>query len=143
MATQATPTPTENIVIRTQKTGFDLESKSDVLVVKVGSLAPITSMQDFVSRLGNDSAVILSVIQRGIIDYESDRLRSDASVPWQSEDEETGELSEFSGNLISEENGKKLATNVLNIAKLMFGYPSSKLPKDAPAAVKAESKAVK
>ena len=144
MATTQT-VPTAKAIL-TQKTGFDLESKSDVLVVKIGSLAPITSMQDFVSRLGNDSQTILKVINDGMEAYEAERLRADSSVPWQTEEEdENGEtvLTPFEGNLISEENGKKLAVNVLNIAKLMFGYPASKLPKDAPASVKSETKALK
>lgn len=141
--TQTTPAEVE---IRTSKTVFDLDSKSDVTVVKVSKVPEIANMQDFVSRLGNDAEKILTIVRAGYADFAAKQLESDASVAWQTEEEDengTTVLAPFTGTLLSEDASKSFATNVLNMAKLLFGYPKSKLPAGATAAEKATNKTVK
>lgn len=104
---------------------FDLDSKETVKLVKEGEFAPVTTVDEFVGRLGNDAATILKVINDGLAKYEETKLASDESKPWLlvDEDEEGKETrEEFKGTPISEEKGKQLSATVINIAKLMFGY---------------------
>ncbi len=121
--TQVTP---QTPKLETVKYVFDLDSKETVKLVKQGDFAPVTSVDEFVSRLGNDAAAILSVINGGLAKFEESKLASDESKPWmlEDEDDESGEvtLTEYKGTPISAEKGKQLAATVINIAKLMFGY---------------------
>ena len=121
--TQTSPATTKEI--RTTKTVFDLDSKSDVTLVKVGTFSPVTNMQEFVSRLGNDATKILAIVNSGLESHEQSQLSSNESIAWQQEDEnEAGEtvLIPFAGTTLSEEKSKQLAANVLNMAKMLFGY---------------------
>lgn len=116
--------PSTAIEIRTQKTGFDLDSKSDVTVVKTGQFQPVQNMQEFVQRLGNDSAKILEIVNSGLQDYARQQLASNGD-PWQTENED-GTLQPFAGTLLTEEKSKQFGATVLNLAKMMFGYPADK-----------------
>ena len=114
-----------------QKTVFDLDSKGDVTVKKVGQFTPVANMQDFVARLGNDAEAILRIVNAGLEDYERERLASDESIPWQVLDDEGKPAGEFKGFLLSEEKSKQLNASVLNFAKLSFGYNEASEIKDA------------
>lgn len=122
MASTATPLPDGAKPIRVQRSVFDLDSRDDVTLVKSGTFQPVSSMQDFVTRLGNDSEAILAIVNDGLEEYDRKRLAADESVKWQIEDEDSGELAEFTGTPISEEKSKQLAANVLQMAKMSFGF---------------------
>lgn len=136
-------TPTATKEIRTTKSVFDLDSKSEVTVVKVGQFLPVANMQDFVSRLGNDATKILAIVNDGLESHERNALATNESVAWQVEDEnEAGEtvLAPFSGTLLSEEKSKQLSANVLNMAKMLFGYAKDMVGgRDAKKAAKAKA----
>lgn len=117
--------------IKTQKTVFDLDSKGDVTVAKIGQFTPVENMQDFVARLNNDSEAILKIVNSGLEDYERNRLADDNNVPWQTLDDEGKVVGEFKGFLLSEEKSKQLNASVLNFAKLSFGYNEASEIKDA------------
>jgi hypothetical protein len=57
-------------------------------------------------------------------------MKSDTLIPWEVEDEE-GARTPFVGTILSADKGKQFAATVLNLAKMMFNYPSDKLPKNA------------
>lgn len=121
--TTVTPQTDSNVKeIRTRvKSVFDLDSKDYVSVFKTGSFAPVGTMEDFVSRLGNDSALILKVVNEGLEEYAKRQLEnSDVAYSTETED---GKIEAFSGTPISEEKSAQLSATVLNIAKMMFGFP--------------------
>jgi hypothetical protein len=120
--TQTTPAPS-TIEISKSKSVFDLDSKADVSVIKVGQFTPVTTMQEFVERLGNDSAAILKVVNDGLIAFATEQLATANDVPWKVVDDEGNPGADFNGTLLSEEKTKQLGATVLNIAKMMFGYP--------------------
>lgn len=120
MATTMTNAAPAAKQIRTQQTVFDLESKDNVTLYKVGEFTPVTTMQDFVARLGNDSAKILEIINDGLKAFELAQLEKNGE-PWMVEGED-GALTPFAGVTISEEKSKQFAANVLNMAKMLFGY---------------------
>ena len=63
--------------IRTRvKSVFDLDSKDYASLFKVGSFTPVGTMEDFVSRLGNDSALILQVVNEGLEEYAKRQLEN-------------------------------------------------------------------
>lgn len=139
-----TPTTQTSKEIRTTKSVFDLDSKSEVTVVKIGQFTPVANMQEFVSRLGNDAAKILTIVNDGLENHERTQLATDESKPWQVEDENetTGEktLAPFSGTLLSEDRSKQLAVNVLSMAKMLFGYAKDMVGgREAKAAAKAKA----
>jgi hypothetical protein len=134
--TTVNPQVTENFthkVISVRKNVFDLDSKSDVLVAKIGDFEPVTTMEEFVSRLGNNAAAILQIVNDGLEKYTENQLAA-SDTPWQlvEEDENGNEtLSAFSGTLISEEKSKSLNATVINLAKAIFGYAKQMVPGDA------------
>lgn len=107
-------------VLETQSNVFDLDSRDYVTVVKRGTFTPPADAKEVMARIGNDSAKFLNILTNGLKDYEKSQLR-DSEAPWMQEDEE-GNLVPFTGTTISEEKGKQLAANVLNMAKMLFGY---------------------
>lgn len=116
--------------IRIAKSIFDLETKKEVEVVKIGQFAPVKTMEEFVARLGNDSSKILEVVNDGLKEFERAALINSDS-PWLEVTEE-GEIGEpFSGTPISTNKLDSFNRTVISMAKMMFGYPDGRLPKTA------------
>lgn len=113
-------TPTPAGTIETTKTVFDLDRKEDVTLVKQGTFSPVTSVQEFVTRLENNSDAILAVINDGLKSHEMARL-AESENPWM-EKNEKDELIPYAGTPISPIAAKSLNTMVLQFAKLLFGY---------------------
>jgi hypothetical protein len=107
--------------IEIQQTIFDLDSRQDVTVYKTGTFTPAENAKDALERIGGDSKKFLEIINAGLEQYSKDQLRSDATQPWSSLDDE-GNPVPFEGTPISEEKSKQLAANVLNMAKMLFKY---------------------
>lgn len=108
--------------IKINRSVFDLDSKSEVEVVKSGTFTPVANMQEFVERLGNDSSKILEIVNDGLEEYAKKQLADDSAIAYMVADEE-GTLVPFEGTLIGEEATKRLQNSVLQIAKMTFGYP--------------------
>ena len=158
MSDTATQTETASKPILIDKDIFDLDTKGDVRLRKVGNFTPVANMQEFVERMGNDSAKILEIVNDGLEEFTRKSLVSDPNVPWYELTEE-GELKldgegdsakpvPFAGTPLLEEKAKSFAASILNLAKALFGYPDAKLPKGASKedqeknrALKAEAKA--
>jgi len=111
----------EPIVLEPTQSVFDLDSKSDVTLYKQVTFTPVDNTKEALERVGNDSAAFLKIINDGLRSYTAEKAKSDDSIAWQAKDEE-GNLVPFSGTTISEEKSKQLAANVLNMAKMVFGY---------------------
>lgn len=123
-------------VLETTSNVFDLDSRDYVTVLKRGTFNPPADAKEVMSRIGNDSITFLSILTQGLKDYEKNQLR-DSSAPWMVEDED-GNLQPFSGTTITEEKGKQLAANVLNMAKMLFGY-SKEMDRDEKRAAKSKA----
>lgn len=111
----------EPIKLECTKAVFDLDKKTDVTLYKAGEFVPATTTADVLSRVGNDSAKFLEIANAGLRDYTRELIAANPDVPWQAKDEE-GNLVPFSGTTITEEKSLQLAANVLNMAKMVFGY---------------------
>lgn len=109
--------------IKTQSNVFDLDSRDYVTVVKVGTFEPVADAKEAMARIGNDSAKFLEILNSGLKSHALEQLR-ESDAPWMTEDEEDN-LTPFTGTTISEEKGKQLAANVLNMAKMLFSYSKS------------------
>jgi len=129
----------ETQTLKIQKTVFDLDSKDDVTVIKEVTFTPVDSTQAALTIVGHDAKKFLEIINAGLRDYTRDQATTDNSIPWMQEDEE-GNKTPFSGTMLTEEKSKQLASNVLNMAKLLFGYAKDMLGgRDAKKAAKAKS----
>ena len=109
------------IVLEPTQSVFDLDSKSDVTLYKQVTFTPVDNTKDALERVGNDAQAFLKIINDGLRSYTAEKAKSDESIPWQAKDED-GNLVPFTGSTISEEKSKQLAANVLNMAKMVFGY---------------------
>ncbi len=99
----ATPNATETLQpSRTTKSGISLESFEDVKLFKlVPATAPVTSVQDALTRLGNDHAKLLAIIHSGLQAETVNAARQDDSG-WLKIDENGKDTSEtFEGSLVS------------------------------------------
>ena len=128
-------------MLEVSKTILDLDSKGEVTLVKSAAPpAPITSMEDFVSRMGNDAEQILKYAGVAYLQYFKDNLESNPEVPWQLADEdEEGNvvLVPFTGTPIADDKLKQLNATVINLAKMVFGYSKKMVAGATPEAIKA------
>lgn len=99
---------------------FDLDTKSDVTLYKPVTFTPATDTAEALSRVGNDASTFMKIVNAGLKSFTADQTREDSNIPWQAKDGE--EYVPFSGTTISEEKSKQLDANVLNMAKMLFGY---------------------
>ena len=118
--------------LRIQRKQFDLDSKEDVTLIKEVTFEPVTSNAEALARVGNDAKQFLEIVNQGLKDWTREQSANDSS-PWFIEDED-GEKTVYSGTSISEEKSKQLALNVLNMAKMLFGYSKSMKPEEKKAA---------
>jgi hypothetical protein len=127
-------------VLKIQKTVFDLDSKDDVTVIKEVTFTPVESMHQFTERVGNDAKKVLEIINAGLRDYTRESAMDDTSIAWMQEDED-GNKTPFAGSLLTEEKTKQLNANILNMAKLLFGYAKDMVGgRDAKKAAKEKAK---
>jgi len=121
MATsQASPAGVETR--KPQKSLFDLDTMSTVTLYKPYDFEPVADVKSAQERIGNDTAKLIEIINRGLQSFEDDRIKADSSIPWKIEDEE-GNLTEFSGTPADD---KVVNGLVLNMAKASFGYLQAK-----------------
>jgi hypothetical protein len=127
--------------LRIERKVFDLDSKSDVELAKViPDWTGITTMAEFNERLGSDHKRILEVLNKGLKEFESEKLAENPDVAWQKVGDD-GELSEFVGTPISAEMSEKLAKTVLAVAAMSFGYAKEMIAGDVEKNREAKKKA--
>lgn len=117
-------TPTTNKTITVQRTVFDLDTMSDVLLIKEVAFSPVTNAQEALHRLGNDSSKLLAVINEGLEAEARRSAVSDNSIPYVQEDEE-GNKTPFAG---TPADSKAVNSLVLTLAKTIFGYSKDSSP---------------
>ncbi len=130
MATSQTA-PTQATQIETSTTAFDLESMQEVTLRKVGTVEPVTSIEEGVNRLHGDAKAILEIWNDGLVRWSEKNLAKDSNIPWQlvDEDEAGAEiLVPFTGALINPEVEAGFRKTVTDWAKMLFGYKKSLAP---------------
>lgn len=123
--------PSTKEVVKIQKGLFDLDSFQEVTLYKEGEFTPVSSTQEALARVGNDSSKFLALVNEGLrAEYQRD-LRSTADG-WFTEDEDTNARTPFTGTIA---NIKAVNSLVLTLAKTVFGY-SKDLSSEAKKAAK-------
>src|SRR5665213_3151091 len=95
---------------------FDLDTFADVTLSKPVTFEPATTTEDALTRLGGDTAKLLSVINEGLLEVRKREVRADDSAWMQEVEGEDGAiaLEAFDGTIADQ----KMVNNlVLNIAK--------------------------
>lgn len=125
--------------MRVTRTIFDLGQFEDVLVGKDVSFTAITDVQDALSRIGNDSDKLISLINKGMEAEVRDAAYNSAKDWHLFKDETKGAGSELNG-MFQGTPASKAGVNALQLtlAKTVFGY-SKDLDKEAKAKAKADA----
>lgn len=128
--------------IQIRKPIFDLNSFDEVTIVKSCPVpAPATSVEDVMSRIGGDTAKLMTILNKGLVELTREELKSNDTVPWMQENED--------GTLTPIENvqpADMAAVNsiVLNLAKTVFGFKNPREAKaDEKESVRAANRASK
>jgi hypothetical protein len=116
---------------RVQRSAFDLDSFSEILLGKEFEFTPVTSQEEALQALGNDSKRLLEVINNGLKSEIRNQVAEDPDG-WHVFDDE-GELNgPFTGTLADM---KAVNNLILTLSKTVFGY-SKDLSKDQKRAAK-------
>ena len=124
MSTSPAPLPEGATELTIQKETIDLDTGDVVTVRKTGLFTPVATAQEFVSRLNNDSAVILKIMNQGLKEYERANLENSDSK-WSKIDDEGNVIGEFTGTPLEGEKLEQFNKSVLQIAKQAFGYDAA------------------
>jgi hypothetical protein len=120
MATQSQAVPTAPTTKTTTKSGIDLATFEDVLLAKeIPLVPPVTSVQQALSLLNNDTSKLLAIIQDGLQDIEVEKARETTDGWMQTDDNGKSTNVPFTGQLA---NPTDVNPVVLQFAKLMFDY---------------------
>jgi hypothetical protein len=114
--------PTEATERRPQKSLFDLDTMSTLVLVKPYTFTPVSDAKSALERVGNDTFKFLEIINRGLQSFQDEAVKADSAIPWKVEDEE-GNLTDFTGTPADD---KAVNALVLNMAKASFGYLKAK-----------------
>lgn len=116
-------TPNGTQEIKVQRTLLDLDSFEDVTLVKVGEFKPVQSADELMTRIGNDSAKFLKIVNDGLRSNEQQALKDNESVTWRvvGDDGKPGDT--YNG---TPADPSVINPLVLNIAKAATGYLQAK-----------------
>lgn len=115
--------------ITVKKAVFDLATMDEVTLVKTAPFTPIVDMNDFMARVGNDTAKAIAVINSGLVDVAKTDLKN-SETPWSALDE-NDKIVPFEGTPANKKNVNNL---ILTLAKTIFGFVNSRDAKDKEAA---------
>lgn len=128
-----------NNILTVTASVLDLTTFEDVRVVKQAEFSPVTSVEEALARLANNTEKLLAVINDGLKEEARESLKSDTSKPWRTfkTDDDGEELDELNGEFTGKMAKDPKAVNafVLNMAKTMYGFE-----KGAPIEKKREAK---
>jgi hypothetical protein len=125
--TQVTPSAGNASQKRAQKQVFDLDSFERTTLYKMyDAPAPVTSVEQALAAVGNDTNRLIEVINDGLQALAGEQVRA-SNDGWMVEDEEEN-LVPYTGSAANETLEKKLNAAVLAFAKLQ-GY-SKELSRD-------------
>jgi predicted RNA-binding protein with RPS1 domain len=133
-----TPTPAVEVPIaeklEVRKEILDLSAKSYVTLVKQSDPpAPITSMEDFVTRMNHDAPAILAAVNSGYLEHFKNTLAENESVEWKAIDEDDAgneTLVPFAGVECDPSRVKQFQLTIVNVAKSVFQYAKQMIPGD-------------
>lgn len=111
-------TPTTAKTEKVTSTVFDLDTMSEVTLIKNVAFAPVSNSAEALARVGNDAGKFLAIINDGLRQHVRESAKSDNSIPWLQENDE-GETTEFAG---TPADSKAVNSLVLTLAKTIFGY---------------------
>lgn len=117
------PEQTNPIVV--ESTIFDLAAFEEVQVGKVIEYVPVTTIDEALAKLGNDSNKLLAVVNDGLLEEAKKNARKDPSG-WHTFDDDDKLNGPFDGQPADM---KKVNSLVLTLAKTVFGF-SKDLTKD-------------
>ncbi len=104
---------------RVQRTLFNLDAFQEVTLVKdFPDPAPVSTVQDALARLGNNSDRLMEIINAGLLNEERNKFAGDPNG-WLTVDEEGTLGAPFVGTVADQ---KKVNALVLTMAKTVFGY---------------------
>lgn len=113
-------------------TVFDLDSFDEVKLVKnPPPFQTVSSIEEALSRLGNDSTKLLQVLNDGLIGEYRDQFAADPSQPWHTFDDEGEPNGVFTGTIAE---SKSVNNLVLTLAKTVFGFSKDMTPEQKKAA---------
>lgn len=112
------PAPVEIKKLTPQRGIFDLNTMEDVTCYKVIDFTEVTTAEEALARLGNDSERFLEVINRGLRAELSNDATANPELPWMIKDE-NGNFLPFEGTAADQTTVNNL---ILTMAKGMFGY---------------------
>lgn len=101
-----------------QKTFFDLATFADVTLKKSFDFTPVASVDEALSRLGNDAKRLIEIVNEGLIN-EQRRTEYQNADGWQAVDEDGDIVGPFTG---VPADSKVVNDMVLKMAKYVFGY---------------------
>ena len=133
---QVSPTGKE---VRRQRTVLDLDNFQDVTLIKKGTFSPVTTAQEAMQRLGNDTQRFLAVVNDGLEQDFGNQLIQDTNEPWLVEDED-GKVDVFTG---TPADSAKVNALVLNLAKSMENYNKDMTPEEKRAAKAAATETIR
>lgn len=113
-------------VRRPQKSLFDLNTMSTVTLLKPYEFEPVTTIGEAQARIGNDTAKLIAIVNRGLQSFQDEAVKADPSIPWKMEveaEDGTTTLVDFTGTPADD---KAVNALVLNMAKASFGYFAAK-----------------
>lgn len=112
---------------KTQRTVFDLDTFSNVLLVKTfNPPAKPTSIEEALAAVGNNNEKLLSVIYDGLL-AEARKVAYESNDGWNLTDDEGDPAGVYNGKFASEKLGKLINGAVITMAKLS-GYEKSLSP---------------
>jgi hypothetical protein len=111
----------ETVQLKVTTSIMSLETMEDVKLVKIEDFQNVTSTQEAESRLGNDSAKLLDVINRGLQAMRKEELRQD-SEGWRTLDDKGNPNGPFVGEMVDSD---KIGGLILQFAKVN-GYSDTK-----------------
>jgi hypothetical protein len=121
-----TPTTTTSKPLVKTQTMFDLDTMSNVTLVKRSSFTDVSTTAEALQRLNGSTEKLVEAINRGLKAYEAELLAANTSIPWTVENEE-GEFEDFTGTPADD---KKVNALVLSLAKSMGGYHKGMSPEE-------------
>lgn len=126
----------ERKVSAIQKSVFDLDTMEEVTLVKTPPpMQEVTSIDELLARVGNDSTKMLKIVNDGLEDEYRKAFAENPEEAWHTFDDEGEPNGEFTGTIAEP---KAVNSLILTLAKAVFGF-SKEMTKDQKKAAKASA----
>ena len=126
-----------SLMLKTQKTVFDLDAFESITLMKEIPHEPVASMDEGLQRLGNNAVKLLAILNEGL-EAEAVRIARENPNDWRTLTDDGEMNGPFEGTMADEKSVNNL---VLTLAKTTFGY-SKDASKETKKAAKASAMAL-